>query len=94
MSVGSFNKLLILLCPALQLNDWYAVMTGKESICCKIMLHCTIRYLADGSYHDIHATVFMSKPSFYHLVCHTIDCINLCQALDVKLPKVDELNYF
>lgn len=94
MSTGSFNKLLFLLCPALQLNDKYAVMTGKETICCKIMLHCMICYIAGSSYHDICTTVFISKTSFYHLVWHTIDCINMCQALDVKLPKVDELDYF
>jgi len=92
MSIASFNKLLNLLRPALQLNHKYAVMTGMEPICCEIMLHCMIRYLAGGSYHDVRATVFISKPSFYHLVWHTIDCINSCQALDVKLPGIDELN--
>ena len=93
MSIASFNKLLNLLRPALQLNHKYAVMTGMEPICCEIMLHCMIRYLAGGSYHDVRATVFISKPSFYRLVWHTIDCINTCQALDVKQPRIDELNY-
>jgi hypothetical protein len=92
MSLDSFNKLLNLLCPTMQLNDKYAAMTGMEPICCEIMLHCTIRFLLGGSYHDIHATVSISKPSFYHLVWHTIDCINKLEALDVQLPSIDQLN--
>ena len=64
MSLVTFNKLLNLLRPTLQLNDKYAVMTGMEPICCEIMLHCTIRFLSGGSYHDICATVSISKPSF------------------------------
>jgi hypothetical protein len=67
-------------------------MTGMEPICCEIMLHCTIRFLSGGSYHDIHATVSISKPSFYRLVRHTIDCINKMEALDVQLPSIDQLN--
>jgi hypothetical protein len=50
-------------------------------------------FLSGGSYHDICATVSISKPSFYHLVWHTIDCINKMEALDVKLPSIDQLNY-
>jgi hypothetical protein len=92
MSLDTFNKLLNLLCPTLQLNDKYAVMTGMEPICCEIMLRCTIRFLSGGSYHDIRATVSISKPSFYRLVWHTIDCINKSPALDVQLPSIDQLN--
>jgi hypothetical protein len=51
-----------------------------------------ICYLAGGSYHDIHATVSISKSSFYRLVWHTIDCINRISALEVKLPSRDQLN--
>ncbi len=56
------------------------------------MMHCTIHYLAGGSFHDIRATVSISKPSFYRLVWHTIHCINRCEALDINLPKPKELN--
>jgi hypothetical protein len=93
MAIESFEKLLEMLRPELQLKDKYAVMSGMEPISCEIMLHCTIRYLAGGSFHDIHATVFISKPSFYRLVWHTIHSINRCEALDIKLPLPDELNY-
>jgi hypothetical protein len=52
-----------------------------------------IRFLLDGSYRNICATFSISKPSFYRLVWHTIDCINKMEALDVKLPSVGQLNY-
>jgi hypothetical protein len=57
------------------------------------VLNGTICYLAGGSYHAIHATVFISKPSIYYIMWHTIDCINKSPAFDVKLPGIDELNY-
>ncbi len=93
MSIESFDKLLDMLHPELHLKEKYAVMSGMEPISCEVMLHCTIHYLARGSFHDIRATVFIRKPSFYRLVWHTIHCINRCEALDIKLPKPDELNY-
>jgi hypothetical protein len=88
MTLPSFNKLLCLLCPSLELRDKYAKMGGFEPICCELMLHCCIHFLAGGSYHDICATAFISRPSFYRLVWHTIHCINRCEALDVNLPTL------
>jgi len=88
MTLPSFNKLLCLLCPSLELRDKYAKMGGFEPICCELMLHCCIHFLAGGSYHDICATASISKPSFYCLVWHTIHCINRCEALDVNLPTL------
>ena len=92
MSLESFNKLLDVLSPRLQLKDKYAVVNGSEPISCEIMLHCAIRFLAGGSYHDIHATVNISKASFFCLVWHTIDAINCCEFLDVTLPILHELS--
>jgi hypothetical protein len=91
MSIESFNRLLDLLSPKLHLKDKYAIISGSEPISCEIMLHCAIRFLAGGSYHDIRATAFISKPSFFRLVWHTIDAINSCDAFDVNLPRMDEL---
>ncbi len=45
MSIESFDKLLEMLHPELQLKEKYAVMSGMEPISCEIMLHCTIHYL-------------------------------------------------
>ena len=93
MSLESFNRLLQMLRPELQLTEKYAVMSGMHPITCEVMMHCTIRYLAGGSFHDIRATVSISKPLFYRLVWHTIHCINRCEVLDINLPKPEELNY-
>jgi hypothetical protein len=86
-------KLLQMLRPELQLKEKYAIMSGMHPITCEVMMHCTIHYLAGGSFHDTHATVSISKPSFYCSVWHTIHCINRCEALDINLPKPEELNY-
>jgi hypothetical protein len=93
MSLESFNRLLEMLRPELKLKEKYAIMSGMHPITCEVMMHCTIHYLAGGSFHDIHATVSISKPSFYRLIWHTIHCINRCEALDINLPKPEELNY-
>lgn len=87
MTIGSFNKLLELLTPKLQLNERFGRLSSGEPISCEIMLHCTIRYLAGGSYHDIRQTASISKPSFYRVIWHTISVINNCAALAVKLPS-------
>jgi hypothetical protein len=93
MSLESFNRLLQMLCPELQSKEKYSIMSGMHPITYEVMMHCTIHYLAEGSFHDICATASISKPSFYRLVWHTIHCINRCEALDINLPKPEELNY-
>ena len=91
MSLASFNQLLQLLSPTLQLKEKYAIRNGFEPISCEIMLHCAIRFLAGCSYHDVRATACISKASFFRLVWHTINAINLCNALEVQLPRMNEL---
>jgi hypothetical protein len=93
MSNTSFNKLLELLSPKLCFNDKFANINGLEPISCKIMLHCAIHFLAGGSYHDTHATAFISRPSFFRLLWHAIDAINTCDALEVQLPKLDQYHH-
>jgi hypothetical protein len=92
MSLMAFNKLLDLLPSKLKLNAKFARMAGSEPISTEIMLHCTIQYLAGGSYHDIHTTAFISSSSFFHLVWHTIDVINSCDTLNIDLPRLHELD--
>jgi hypothetical protein len=84
MTIGSFNNLLELLSSNLQLNERFARMCCSAPITCDIMLHCTIRFLAGGSYHDIRQTASISKASFYRIVWHTIFTINHCAALDTS----------
>jgi len=92
MTIGSFNKLLELLSPTLQLNERFGRLSSGEPITCEIMLHCTIRFLAGGSYHDIRQTASISKPSFYHVIWHTITTINNYASHAITLPRdSDEL---
>ncbi len=62
MTIGSFNKLLELLTPTLQLNERFGRLSSGEPISCEIMLHCTYRYSAGGSYHGIRQTASISTP--------------------------------
>ncbi len=90
MTVGSFNKILELLLTTLHLNERFGRLSNGEAISCKIMLHCTIRYLAGGSFLDIRQTASISKPSFYYVIWHTITTINNCSSLAVTLTIVAE----
>jgi hypothetical protein len=66
-------------------------------LCCgvpitsKVMLHCTICFLAGRSYRNIRHIACTSKASFYHLIWHTIHAISHCAALKIKLPSDDEI---
>ena len=92
MSLRSFNKLLELLSPTLQLNERFGMLSSGEPITCENMLHCTLRFLAGGSYHDIRQSASISKASFYRIIWHTITTINNCASLAIKLPRaIDEL---
>ncbi len=64
----------------LHLKEKYAIRNGCEPIFCEIML-----------YHDVCTTASISKASFFHLVWHTINAINLCDALEAQIPRLDEL---
>jgi hypothetical protein len=92
MSLSAFNKLLDLLSPKLKLNAKFARMARSKPISTEIMLHCTIRYLYRASYHDICATAFISRPSFFRLVWHTIDVSISCDTLNINLPRLHELD--
>jgi hypothetical protein len=55
-------------------------------------MHCTLRYLAGGSYHDIHTNAGISIHTFYKCVHHEIDAINSSPELKLIFPTtVDEL---
>jgi len=65
MSVASFNNLLDLLRPWLQVNLKQScnASKGKQPIVAEIILHCTLRYLAGGSVHDIRVQGCQFHPS-------------------------------
>ena len=51
-----------------------------------IALHCCLRWLAGGSYHDICLTAGMGKSSFYKYAHRCISAIYECDALAYKFP--------
>ena len=89
MSYPSFYKILQLLSPKLQVD-------AKQSRCCtggedligpELSLHCTLRYLAGGSYHDIRTSAGLSKASFYNAVHGGLDALISCDALKLVYPS-------
>jgi len=65
MTFDSFNYLLQLLSPRLNVNERFARMSSGAPFLPEYMLSCIIRFLAGGSYHDIRQTGSISKSSFY-----------------------------
>ena len=83
MSLESFEKLLEMLQPWLLVNQEKArnASKGEDPISAELIMHCTLRYLAGGSVHDIRTTAGMSKTSFYRSAYRGIDAINHCPEL-------------
>ncbi len=86
MSLFSFNILLELVRPHIKFNLKQSsnASKGRRLIIHEIILHCTLRYLAGGSYHDIHTTAGLSRASFYRCIYRGIDSINSCPQLKLK----------
>jgi hypothetical protein len=94
MSYASFSKLMEILQPWLQTNAKQSsnASKGKQPIVPEIIMHCTLCYIAGGSYHDICTNAGMSIMTFYRCVCHGIDAINSSSVLRLIFPiTVDEL---
>ncbi len=70
MSLASFDKLVDLLQPWLQVNlkQSHNASNGKQPIVPEIIMHCTLCYLAGGSIHDIRVCAGMSVSSYYRAV--------------------------
>ena len=87
MSLGSFNKLCNLLRPFLEVHQEMAyVRSDKGPIIPEVCLHCTLRWLAGGSFYDARISAGISVPSFYRVVFKCIDAINQCPELKYHLP--------
>ena len=80
MSLSLFNILLEIVRPHIKINLKQSsnASKGRCWIIHEIILHCTLRYLAGGSYHDIHTMAGLSRASFYHCIYRGIGAINSC----------------
>jgi hypothetical protein len=94
MSYYSFQKLLAMLQPSLMVNTWKShVQTNTKLIYTEIILHCTLQFLAGGSYLDIMCNAVLSHTAFYSSIYKGIDLINRCPDLALKLPRsLEELH--
>jgi hypothetical protein len=89
MSLKSFNKLLSLIRPQLEVNEEMAILRGGP-IMPELALYATLRYLAGGSYSDIHFFTGISTSSFYRVLWKTIHAINQCNELEIKFPQTTD----
>ena len=81
MSNSLFNTLLGLLSKDSKLNEvesWNRT-SGVDPVGPELALHCTLRYLAGGSYHNIRITAGILKPAFY-------SCVLKCLKLQLHMP--------
>jgi hypothetical protein len=80
MSKTSFQKLLTMLRPSLSVNNSQSRCHTSvlEHMYGKIILHCTLRYLAGCSYLDIMCNAGISQTAFYTCIYRGIDAINGC----------------
>jgi hypothetical protein len=75
-------------------NTWKShVQTNTKLINAEIILHCTLWFLAGGSYLDIMCNAGLSRTAFYPSIYKGIDAINRCPDLALKLPwSLEELH--
>lgn len=91
MDEGSFDHLLELLRSDLQVDALMStVRTGEAPISAEVVLHCTLRWLAGGSYLDICTIGHISHASFYRCLYKGVNAITTCPALAIKLPRTHE----
>lgn len=87
MDEDHFERLLELLRPGLSADGVMStIRTGKAPISEEVVLHCTLRYFACGSYLDIHDLAHIRAPSFYRCLHRGISVILGCSRLAIKLP--------
>ena len=88
INLSSFNCLLSMLRKDISVDGWKSrARTGTDPIVPEIMLHCTLRYLAGGSFHDIRTSCGLSKTAFYGAGWKGVNAILACVELSFLFPK-------
>lgn len=86
MSLAVFNQLCTLLLPSLQKEH------KNSCVNVEVVLHCTLRWLASGSYDDISSAVSISVPTFYRFIHSGMGGIISSDVLAVQFPNsIDSL---
>ncbi|EGZ12290.1 hypothetical protein PHYSODRAFT_317433 [Phytophthora sojae] len=87
MDGAHFNRLVDMLRPSLSVDGVMSTRrTGVAPISEEVVLHCTLRYLAGGSYLDIRDVAQLSVASFYRCLNKGIFAILNCTELAIQLP--------
>ena len=87
MDEDAYEKLYTLLAPRLTVNAQKSCnRTGKAPVDARIILHCTIRFLAGGNYDDIRMVCGISTPTFYKCVQRCIEAIHDTKTLNIIFP--------
>jgi hypothetical protein len=91
MSIGSFNRLCMILDPLLSVDPvMSSLSTNQPKICTEIILSCFIRWVAGGSYLDIRTLAGISISSFYRVMGRCARAILDSDALAYKFPQTQE----
>ena len=85
--MDSFNKLLSYILPGLIDEDKKAGAGRGGPILPELRLYSALRYLAGGSYLDIHFFCGISETSFYYSIWRVFDLINSCAPLAIHFPQ-------
>jgi hypothetical protein len=91
MSYRSFQKLLTMLKPYLQVNEKQGSCRnpGLGYVSPELGLHCLLRYLAGRSHHDIRLLAGVAKSTFFAYTHRGIDAILKCPHLNIQFPTND-----
>jgi DDE superfamily endonuclease len=94
MELRSFQKLCTLLDPFLLVDPVMSTLrTNKPKIGTEIIVLAFIRWVAGGSYIDIHAIAGVSVSSFYRVMGSCMKAIIACQELAYNFPQTpSEIN--
>ncbi|KAE9353657.1 hypothetical protein PF008_g4904 [Phytophthora fragariae] len=88
MNEDAFDHLVAILQSDLRVDERMPTRrTGGAPISAEVVLHCTLRWLAGGSYLDIHDVGHISVPSFYRCLHKRISAILASADLSIDLPK-------
>lgn len=88
MSYEAFSQMCDIIRPNIEVNEEMSMRrTGKPAIITEIGLHCLLRWLAGGSYHDIRMTAGISHSSFYRIMYKIVDEINSNPYFGINFPS-------
>ena len=92
MSLKTFQKLLAIIHCDITVDVIKAKnsMPDSEPIYPELVMHIGIRWLAGGSYHDIHDLSSVSTSSVYHCRDLFINAVLRATALDICFPEMEQ----